>query len=250
MSRTEALPARWMPPDRFRTLPLAALSDPGSPVLAASRPPRRRPAARPDDGSRGTPRAARLRREVRVAGYASWRWYLLRWPSRHGPPPAPSAGRGSRPFDPLRLAAREHRDRDGRREEPRNWTPARKAIPFRRSCSRSSPSGPSATPTVRPRWSSRATCCPTTTMRSRPMREVDEALRRAFAQRANRPAGGSPAHASLVLTPRNRMPPARMASGHRRGRSAGASMRWGGSSPGMRPANREPDARVGRTLAG
>ena len=49
-----------------------------------------------------------------------------------------------------------------------------------RSCSRSSRSGRPPNPTPRPRWSFPATCCPTTITRSRPMREVDEALSRAY----------------------------------------------------------------------
>src|SRR5690349_17384200 len=52
--------------------------------------------------------------------------------------------------------------------------------PRRRSRSRSNRPRCPRTRMPNPRWSSRAICCPTTVARSRPMREVDQALARAY----------------------------------------------------------------------
>ena len=134
----------------------------------------------------------RLRREVRLTAYASWQSSASAWPGGSISPTgldrtqAAAIGwtwpRWCLPAGP-----------SGSREHLRGG-PIRTPSP--ESCSRSSRSGQRPNRTRRPRSSFPDTCCPKTLTRSRRMREVDEALSRAYARR-----GLSGSASSLPPTP-------------------------------------------------
>src|SRR5271165_151999 len=157
--------------------------------------------------SRGPPRRRRGRGEcdaqdAACAGRCAWRaihfsaCFLSCWPGGTGPTRDPSSTQG-------RVCCCNHRTGTGpgvkrpmAAQSPKPGIPHRqqRQPPLPRSCSRSSPLERPSIPTPKPRSCFRATFCPTTTTRSRSMREVDDALSRAYAQRgaASPPSGVTP----------------------------------------------------------